>query len=76
MKIKNNLVDIKIIIIPSCPIYDLWVQIDTQIKPSLWFYGGAYSSSELDAPLEIGGLGCGSHYDCWDFNFKKDSRLC
>ena len=71
MKINNTLADIEIIIIPSCPIYDLWVQIDTQKKPSLRFYGGAYSSSELDAPLELGGSGCGAHYDCWDFNFKK-----
>ena len=34
------------------------------------FYGGAYTASDLKEPLQLGTLGPGGRYDCWDFNFK------
>lgn len=71
--ITNKLSDIKTIIIPSCPVYNLWVQIDTEKKPSLRFYGGAFTSSDLEKPLFLSqGMGVFDHYDCWNFNFRKD----
>ena len=68
--INNKLSDIQIIIIPSCPVYDLWIQVDTEKKASMRFFGGAYTSSDLHKPLFITeGMGASGHYDCWDFNF-------
>ena len=40
----------------------------SRIKSHL--YGGAYTASDLNEPLQLGTLGSGGHYDPFDFNFK------
>ncbi len=69
--ITNNLEDIKIQYVSSCPLIVLALQTETNTTTSI--FGGAYTSSDLNDPLFVSeGMGIGGHYDCWNFNFKSN----
>ena len=69
MEIKNTINDIKIQVIPSCPVVQLGLQT---VNKTFQMFGHAYSSSDLNEPILTGKHINGQKYDPWSHNFKKD----
>ena len=68
MKIRNTIKDIKIQIMPNCPVVQLGLQT---VNKTFQMFGHAYSSSDLNKPILVGKQINGGRYDCWSHNFKS-----
>ena len=60
----------KIVEVIKLPYSGCSIILEEVSKIHFHLYGGAYTASDLNDPLQVGTLSPGGHYDPFDFNFK------